>query len=287
MQHLVALLGVVIISFSAIWVGMAAVSPATASFFRCAYAVPPLLVLALKGGRPTRSSHWVALAAGLVLSVDLSLWHWSIDLIGAGLATVLANTQVLFVGLGAWLFHRERPSGAALVAIPAILIGVTFISGLGRPDAFGRAPLTGTLAGALTGLTYAIFILVYRKATLTSDGAAAPLLVASMGGVLGSIAVGLVDSDLDLTPHFPSHYYLLGLALASQVIGWLIMSRVLARLPVLQTSVLLLLQPVLSVVWAVLLLGEGMSTVQLAGVVLVVAGVGFVSLRGAVHKSPA
>ena len=108
-----------------------------------------------------------------------------------------------------------------------------------------------------------------------------------MGGVLGSIAVGLVDSDLDLTPHFPSHYYLLGLALASQVIGWLIMSRVLARLPVLQTSVLLLLQPVLSVVWAVLLLGEGMSTVQLAGVVLVVAGVGFVSLRGAVHKSPA
>ena len=45
MPRLLALLGVTVISFSAIFVRLAEVTPTTAAFFRTAYAVPFLVLL--------------------------------------------------------------------------------------------------------------------------------------------------------------------------------------------------------------------------------------------------
>ena len=52
--HLLALLGILSISFSAVFVRLAAVSPVTATFFRGAYAAPVLLVVWLTN----RSRSW-------------------------------------------------------------------------------------------------------------------------------------------------------------------------------------------------------------------------------------
>ena len=112
MIHLLALLGVVSISFSAVFVRLAGVSPVTATFFRTGYAVPALLAIWLvvrrRDERTRRERLW-ALGAGLILSVDLSLWHYAIHLMGVGLSTVVANMQVVFVAIAAWLLHKERP----------------------------------------------------------------------------------------------------------------------------------------------------------------------------------
>ena len=57
------------------------------------------------GPRPpgsARSPGWPGLLRG-----DLVLWHHSIDYVGAGLATVLGNMQVVLVGLLAWVLLRR------------------------------------------------------------------------------------------------------------------------------------------------------------------------------------
>src|SRR5689334_5189820 len=99
MLHLYALLGVLSISFSAILVRLADVSPVTAAFFRAVYAIPVLVALrAWNRAADRRSPHEraLALASGVVLALDLALWHESIALLGAGLGTVIANVQVVF-----------------------------------------------------------------------------------------------------------------------------------------------------------------------------------------------
>ena len=63
------------------------------------------------------------------------------------------------------------------------------------------------------------------------------------------------------------------LALTSQVLGWLLISVSLPRLPAALTSVLLLVQPVGAVALAVLILDEQPSALQLAGVAVVLAGI--------------
>ena len=52
----------------------------------------------------------MAVGAGVFFAADLIMWHHSIDDVGAGLATVLANIQVVVVPLVAWAVLSERPA---------------------------------------------------------------------------------------------------------------------------------------------------------------------------------
>ncbi len=286
--RLAAVAGVLGISFAAILARAAAVAPATTSFFRTLYALPFLGMIWLARRHLDRrplSIHALAFGSGLFLSVDLTLWHRSIELIGAGLGTVLANTQVLFVGLAAWIWWRERPTALARWAVPGVLVGVALLSGLGRDDAYGEDPLAGVLFGVGAGLAYAAYLLIFRasnRAYLAPT--AGPLLDATAGAVVGSLVAGLFDSDFSLVPEWPAHGWLLLLALVAQTFGWLLIAQALPRLPALETSVLLLVQPVATLLWARLIFDETLGVLQAIGVVVVLAGVATLSLRGSVEE---
>lgn len=287
MTRLAALLGVLSISFSAIFVRLADVSPSTAAFFRAGYAIPVLfLIWRLGRGQDYRSTRdrQVAFASGLFLAMDLALWHQSISLIGAGLATVLVNIQVVFVGLAAWAVYRERPTGLALFTIPIIFGGVALMSGLGRPDAYGDDPLGGVIFGIFSGVAYALFLLVFRASNRGLAPSAGPLLDATVGVAVGSLIAGLVDPGFNLGLSWPAHGWLLGLALAVQVGGWLFIAAALPRLPALETSVILLLQPMATMLWATLIFAEHLSLLQWAGAALVLGGIGALTLRGSVER---
>ena len=67
------------------------------------------------------------------------------------------------------------------------------------------------------------------------------------------------------------------LAVVSQVVGWLLIATALPRVPALETSILLVGQPVCTVIWGVLFFGERLSSVQWAGTFVVLAGILVVS----------
>ena len=279
-----ALAGAVAISFSAIFVRAASVTPVTAGFFRTAYAVPVLFLLWWRRRDQDQRSHLergVAALAGLALAADLISWHASISYIGAGLATLLANTQVVFVTLVAWLLLRERPSRTALAALPVVLAGVAAISGLGSEQAFGERPVAGAVLGLVAAIFYSVFLLGYRRANRGLGPAAGSLLDATAGAAVGVAVAGMLSATLDLRPSWPEHGWLLALALVAQVGGWLLIGYALPRLPARHTSFLILLQPVLTMVWGALLFGERVSAVQLAGVLLVLTGVAAVVAENA------
>src|SRR2546426_732718 len=60
-----------------------------------------------------------------------------IALVGAGLGAVIANVQVVFVAIAAWLLHGERPTRQTMGTIVLVLAGVALTSGLARHDAYG------------------------------------------------------------------------------------------------------------------------------------------------------
>ena len=161
-----ALAGALAIAFSAILYRTADVSPETGAFFRCAYALPVLWVLVRLeerrlGPRPRqlRVTAWVA---GAFFAADLLLWHHAIEAVGAGLATVMGNTQVVLVGLIAWVLFRERPGRSALAAIPIAMLGIVLISGALEEGAYGDNPPLGVVLGLLTAIAYSGFLLTLR-----------------------------------------------------------------------------------------------------------------------------
>lgn len=278
---LAALAGALAISFSGILYRVADVSPTTGAVFRCLYAVVPLWLLARwedrrYGPRPLRQ-RWLAWLAGLFFAVDLVAWHQGIEEVGAGLATVLGNLQVVLVGLLAWIIMRERPSNRALGAIPIALVGVILISGALESGAYGRNPGLGVAYGILTALAYSGFLLVLREGNKDVRRPAGPLFDATLVSGLACIPIGLVWGNLEWVPDWKAQGYLLLLALSSQALGWLLISITLPRLPAALTSVLLTFQPVLSVLFAWAILSESPSGLQLGGVACVLAGLLIVS----------
>ena len=245
--------------------------------FRCAYALPVLGLLALRERRrfgPNPPGNWrYGAAAGTFFAADLILWHHAIADVGAGLATTLANLQVVLVAVAAWILLGERPAPRVVLAVPLVFGGAVLISGVIGEGAYGDDPARGALFGVLTAVAYTGFILVLREAGRDLRRPAGPLFAATLFATVVAVVAGALLGEVDLAPSWPAHGWLVTLALTSQVLGWLLIAVALPRLPASLTSIVLTVQPVGSVLLGVVLLGEEPATLQLAGVAVIVTGI--------------
>ena len=285
---LAAGLGAACISCSAILVTLARTGPATTAFYRCLLALPVLAVLALieqrRHGARSAGARLGAVTAGLLLAVDLVLWNHAIADVGAGIATVLGNLQVIFVAVAAWMLLGERPSRGLLATLPVVMAGVVLVSGLADRGGPGHHAVAGIVYGVGTSIAYAGFLLILRHSTAGSAHVAGPLAEATAGAALGAVVLGLVFGGFQLDIGWSSFGWLLLLATSSQTIGWLLITASLPRLPAAVSSLLLLLQPAAALAVAAAVLGQRPSLLQVGGAVLVCGGV--LASSGAVGISP-
>ena len=269
--------GALCIAFSGIFYRYADVSPSTVTVFRCLYGLPVLILVAWferrrYGPLPSRVIR-LAVVAGVFFAGDLLTWHHAVDQVGAGLATVLGNMQVLVVGFAAWAVFGERPPRSAIIATPVVLLGAVLISGVVGRGAYGPNPALGVAFGTVTAFCYAGYLLVIRRGSNDIRRPAGPVAISTASTMVVALVAGLVVGDLDLVPHWPSHGWLALVGLTSQSIGYLLISMSLPRLPASLVSIILLAQPVATVALARVLLSETPSAFQLGGVLLIVGGI--------------
>ena len=265
--RLMAVAGIFVISFSPILIRASEeASDLTIAFFRSFYAIPFLALLYWRvrdrdedrDQRPRRN-RYIAVASGMLLALDLVFWHASIRQIGAGLATLLANVQVVFVALIAWAAFGEKPGRRAIGLIPVIFLGIALVS----------------------AFFYALFILLLRESGRNhATPSTGPVLDASIGAAAVALFIGLgFESSFDLSFEWPVHGWLLLLSLLAQVVGWPIIAKAMPHLPALDTSILILAQPMLAILWAGLIFDEALGISQWLGVALVLSGLLLFSLR--------
>lgn len=252
-------------------------SAATSALFRCGYAVPALFALAWWERRRHGAMPWRELRrawlAGLFFALDLLFWHLSIGYVGAGLATVLGNLQVVVVAFAAWALLAERPSRRLVIATPPVLFGAVLISGVFDAAPYGADPALGVLFGVLTSLTYAAFLLVLRAGSGENRRTTGPLAHSTLVATVLIALLSPLFGGADPVPHWPAHGWLLLLALGPQVLGWVLITWSLPRQPAALTALLLLIQPVATVAISAAVLAERPSPLQLAGCAAIALGV--------------
>jgi drug/metabolite transporter (DMT)-like permease len=287
------LLGAACISSSAIVSRLADTSPGTTSFYRCVLALPILVALSAferrrLGPRPLPSRSIAALG-GMFLGIDLVLWTHAIYDVGAGIATVLANLQVLFVTVIAWAVMRERPRLQFVAALPVVLFGVVLLAGVASSTGPNFHPLSGVLYGLSASVCYSVFILVFRSSTQRSAHVAGPLSDATAGAAVAAVLVGFLVGPMRFSVSAHALGWLVVLALTSQTLGWLLITSSLPCLPAALSSLLLPFQPAASLGLAALVLSQRPSVLQLLGALLVCGGVVMAARSrtpNAVHRAP-
>jgi len=267
--------GATFIALSPIWVRIADVGPTASAFWRVFLAVPLLWILFFSlqaNERKVVPLQWRSmLAAGVAFAGDLAFWHWSIQFTSVANSTLLANLASIFVTLAAWVLWKERPSAMFLAGLAAALAGVGLL--VRASLEFSPTALLGDGLGVVTAMFYAWYLLSVKG--LRDRGAATLQLMAVTTTLTAAVLfpVALASGEALLPGTATGWLKLLGLAWISHAAGQGLIAYALAHLPAGFSSVGLLFQPVMAALFAWVLLGEPLSALQVAGGLVVLAGI--------------
>ena len=284
----------VVVSFAPILYALSDANPLTGAFFRMVYALPFLLIIILfRKAEDKRSinTRLIALVAGFAFSLDFLAYHSTVDWIGTGIGTLIGNSQVIIVTLMSWWLFGERPNLSILISLPIVMVGLVLISGVLDDDPYGEYPVRGVIAGVFTAIFYSAFLIIYRFANRELAPAVNLQFDSTAGCALGLLILSFLPlksiyvEPIDFEPKFPTHGWLLALAILSQVMGWLAIAHSLPRLPAAYTSFAILLQPTFTIIWGILLLAESPSLQQAIGMFLILGSIVAVTTNGAVENN--
>ena len=269
------LLGATCIALSPIFVRVSEAGPTATAFWRVALAVPVLWVLYFlktKARSQRYSGKWpLLMAAGFAFAGDLGFWHTSIQLTSVANSTLLANLASIFVTLAAWMFLKQKPTRLFLAGLAAALLGVGLL--VHTSLAFSSTGLAGDALGVVTAMFYAGYILAVKGLRDRGETTLHLMAVTSTITALLLFPVALASGEPMLPLSAFGWWVLIGLALISHAAGQGLIAYALAHLPAAFSSVSLLFQPVMAALFAWLLLYEGLVPLQIAGGIVVLAGI--------------
>jgi len=266
---------VLAVSCAAILVRLADAPPLAIATWRLALAAAVTGALALAFRRAELAAldgraRALLAGAGLALAVHFATWIASLRLTSVASSVALVTTQPVWVALLARVALGERVGGRAAGGIALAVLGGAGMAG--GDLAVGRDAIAGdllALAGAIFAAVY--FVLGRRVRARLSLGAyvgvvypVAALALALLAAVAGAPLHGFGARTWTA---------LLALALFPQLLGHSLLNWSLRWLSAPFVAVAILAEPVVSTIVAIPVLGEWPSPVQVAGGVVLLAGV--------------
>lgn len=269
--------GAVLISFSGVWVKVAHVAPNVSAFYRVFIGGFALMAAALY----RRELRWpgirhllLSLLCGLLLALDLWLYHYSIRYIGPGLGTILPNFQVFILAAAGILFLKEPVRLIYLISLPLAFVGLFMIVGINWSQLEPTYRI-GVIYGLAAAVCYAGFLLSLRRLQAAQMGTSFfyVLMMVSLttAAFLGADVVYKRGSFQ--IPNIQSLLALLSLGLLSHTVGWILITNALPKIRASLSGLILLLQPALAFVWDVLFFQRPTTLINWLGVLIALVAI--------------
>ena len=271
--YLALAVGVLCISFTAIFTKWASVPGPVAASIRMLVATVVLMIpLALhlrRTGLP-RAGVRFGVMGGLWFGINLGMLSSALLLTSAANATLMDNTAPVWVGLGALVFFREKLGRRYWAGLTLALAGAAVVSGF-RLAAGVR--LNGGDALAFVGAVfYAGYLLNTQRARQDLSSLTYLWLVAATAAI--ALTTFCLIQGLPLLGHSSRTYLsLMAMGIISQAGGWLLINYALGHLPASTAVVVLLAQPVLTGLLSIPLLREPLAVRQVLGGALLLTGI--------------
>ncbi|CUA95647.1 DMT family transporter [Thiomonas bhubaneswarensis] len=301
MDFIILLLGGAVLGLAGVFVRLAdttaSLGPFASAFWRMAVAAPFLLAWAAvewarkpvpqtaalptpgsprwftsRPSPPTLLAHWptwgLALFAAAMFALDLVFFHLAVTWTAVGNATLESNFAPVLITLAFWIITRNAPRPVFLAGLTAALGGAALMIG---PNFGHSRALLGDASGLVSAVFYAAYQVGIQQARQRLS--TAPLMaVVTLLAALVLWPFALAEGRMWPTATI-GWAWVLGLALLVQIGGQVVIAYAVRRLNPALSSVGLLVQPAMAVVYAWILLGEALTAPQLLGAGLVLAGI--------------
>ncbi|MCZ7598499.1 MAG: DMT family transporter [Gammaproteobacteria bacterium] len=270
-------LGAVATASNPVFVRLSDVGLIASAFHRMFWAVPVIFVwvlLSRRGGgdsaRMTSRDRVLLGLCGAFFAADLVALHTSISLTYAANSILFLNAQPIYVVIAAWLLFGTSVSRRFVLAAAVAMLGALML--VWQSASFGGDYLLGDGLGVVAGLCYAGYILAAARLRDGRSSAVINLWTCVVGAPLLLVAALAAGQDV-VPPTARDWSLMIALGVVSRALGQGLIVWGLAYLPSSFSSVALLVAPVAAAVFARLLLDEVLTVMQVAGMLVVLAGI--------------
>ena len=274
-QYSILVLGVISVSFAAIFIRLADAPPLVIAAYRLCLAslvvVPTAWIRSKKELQNlSRREVILALFSGVFLALHFGLWIASLSYTSVASSVVLVTANPIFVAIASYLLFRERLGKQAVTGIVVCLAGAVLI-GYGNWQ-LGTKPLLGGILALLGALAVAGYLLIGRRlrqnigilsyAALTYSSAALLLLVAAL--VSGYSLFGYSSNTYGM---------MVLLAVVPQLLGHTSLNWSLRFVSATLVTIAVLGEPVLATTFAFVILNEAPTITEVIGGTLILVGI--------------
>ncbi len=274
LPYLALILGVLCLSLSAIFVRTSGAPGVVLSFYRMTTASLILLpIIAIRSrGKIAIDRRWLLgpLAAGFITALDHGTWSTAVAYTSIANANLINFIAPVWVALVSWLFLKQKLSGKFWVGLTLVMAGMIFVFGsnLFLHPAFSK----GDALALLSSFFFAGYYLITQKSRSRVDALTSTALIAA-GSAMTLLVICLV-SGAPLSGYQASTWLMfIAAGVISQIGGYFCMTYALGHIPAAIVSPTMIASPVISALLAIPIAGEGLSIFQIAGGLLVFAGI--------------
>ncbi|PBB06622.1 DMT family transporter [Salimicrobium humidisoli] len=214
--------------------------------------------------------------AGAGVAGNFTFYFFAIEASSIAVAATLMYTAPIFVLLVSFLLKIENSSWFKWACILSVLFGIVLLTG-----AYDTANLSGgvygTAAGLGAGISYALFIFGFKKATAIGE----PKTIVSIAFLTFCLILLPLNDTTEVTNAITSGdagwFILLGLIGAG--ISFIIYVIGMRSTAPSTASMVAMAEPVTASLFGVLLLGDTLTIIQLAGMVVILFTITVLSVK--------
>ena len=251
--------------------GLDELGPQAIAFWRYVFALPVLFLIGIATQKrlPTKPNMFIVIA-GTCFAVDIGLWHWALTFTTVANATFIVNLGNICVGLTAWIFLKERPTGIWLFAVLVAFAGAAALSLGGGVD--GKADFRGDLLALGAAVLVSGYMVASKVARRTLSGLDAIFWLTAVEIVVAGLMV--IGFRENFFPAALSGFAVpLFLGLAVHVCGQGLIITGLGHTPAAIAGVLILVQPVVAAAISWRMFDEPLAPLQAGGGFLILLGI--------------
>ena len=272
------IIGIICISFSPIFVKLAVSPPVTSGFYRIFIAWVFLAPYCIFKGKLkiSRNDLWIAILGGVVFGADIAVWNLSLMKISATISTLIANLAPVWVGLLSYLILRKKSGALFWIGTWIAILGMAIL--VGYQHILHLEFNIGLVYALIASLFYAIYIMI-TKGILRKISTVTFMFYNMLGASIFLLLICLFEHNELINFPVATWLNLLGMGLICQLVGWITINYSLNYLDATKVSVALLSQTVIAGIWATFLLNEKLEFKEIAGSVVVLAGIAITFLK--------
>ena len=278
--YIVLIVGVLSVSFAAIFIRLAEAPPLVIAAYRLTIASLILIPIASRRSMKslkTLSKHdgLLILLSSVFIALHFALWITSLSYTSIASSVILVTSHPAFVAVISYFLWRERLNKLTIGGIVVALIGIILINYGGFT--FGSRAIFGDLLALVAAFAMGAYLIIGGQLRARIDILAYLTLIYSGAAVI--LLIATVSFGYSFTGYSPTTYVMMVLlAIVPQLIGHSCLNLAVRLIPVTFVSVAILGEPIGATILGYFILSETPTTNEIVGGFLILAGI-FTVLR--------